>query len=146
MTARPHVAAPALDEIALVSGGLSLLAATIHAGLAPDHFHHAAWLGALFVLAAAAQTAWALAALAGRGPVTAGVALNLACVAAWLLSRTAGLPGLGVEPVGVLDVLTAGVELSLCGLLLRARGALGSGLVFACALVCLLASGMAGHA
>lgn len=54
------------------------------------------------------------------------------------------LPGLAVEPVGVLDRLTVGAELSLCGMPagLRARPA---GLAFGASLLCVLASGMGAH-
>jgi hypothetical protein len=137
-----------VDDVAFVGGGLSLLAGTMHGGLAPDHFGHAVWLGAGFVLAAVLQTAWTLAALRGVGErlVAAGLLVNLGCVAAWLVSRTVGLPGLTVEPAGVLDVLTVGVELSLCGVLLGMARAQTAGLIFACSLVCVYASGMATHA
>jgi hypothetical protein len=137
-----------LDDVAFVGAGLSLVAGTVHAGLAPDHFGHAWWLGAGFVLAAVLQTAWTVGALHGVDErlVAAGLLVNLGCVAAWLVSRTVGLPGLPVEPAGVLDVLTVGVELSLCALLLRLPRAQTAGLVFAASLVCVFASGMATHA
>ena len=137
-----------LDDAAFVGGGLSLLAGTVHAGLAPDHFAHAAWLGGGFVLAAVLQTAWTAFALRGLDGrlVAAGLLLNLGLVGGWLVSRTVGLPGLAVEPVGVLDILTVGVELALCGLLLRIPRAQTAGLVFACSLICVYASGMAIHA
>jgi hypothetical protein len=137
-----------LDEAAFVGGGLSLTAATVHAGLAPEHLGHAAWLGAGFVVAAVLQTAWSLLALRGLDGrlVAAGVLVNLALVGAWLVSRTVGLPGLAVEPAGVLDVLTVGVELALCGLLVRIPRAQTAGLAFAASLLCVFASGMATHA
>ena len=134
-----------VDDIAFVGGGLSLAAGTVHAGLAPAHFAEAWWLGAGFVLAAAAQTAWTLVALRGVVLVKAALVLNLGLVGAWALSRTAGLPGLAVEPVGVLDVLTVAIELSLCGLVLRLPRAQAAGLMFCAALVCVWASGMATH-
>ena len=127
---------------------LSLLAATVHAWLAPGHFAQAGWLGAAFLASATVQTGWAMA--AATGPMTpslvrAGLAVNLACVAAWALSRTAGLPGLPVEPVGVLDVLTVGAELSLCALVIGGRRAQPAGLAFGASLLCVLASGMGAH-
>ena len=128
---------------------LSVLAATVHAWLAPSHLAHDALLGAGFVAAAVAQTAWALAArarLSSRPVVVAGLAINAALVAAWALHRTLGLPGAGTpEPVGVLDVLTVGAELSLCGLLLGSDRARQAGVVVAAALACVLASGMGAH-
>lgn len=127
-----------------VAVALSLLAATVHAWLAPGHVAQAWWLGTGFAVAAAAQTAWALAALS-RVHVPAGVAINLGCVAVWALSRTAGLPGLGVEPVGVLDVLTVGAELSLCGLLVLGPRVQMVSVVCGASLLCVLASGMGAH-
>jgi hypothetical protein len=123
--------------------GLSMLAATVHAWLAPGHFDQAWWLGAGFAGSAAVQTGWALAALSGPPPRW-GLICNLVFVAVWAVSRTVGLPGLPVEPVGVLDVLTVGAELSLCGMLagLRTQKA---GLAFGASLLCVLASGMGAH-
>ena len=128
-----------------VSVALSLLAATVHAWLAPGHVAQAWWLGAGFAAAAAAQTAWAIAAVHGRPPVRTGLLINLGLVAAWLVSRTAGLPGVGVEAVGVLDVLTVGAELSLCALLVLGPRAQLAGAVSGAALLCMLASGMGAH-
>lgn len=124
---------------------LSLLAATVHAWLAPGHFGQAWWLGAGFAAAATAQMSWAIAALSGRPHAAAGVALNLGLVAAWLISRTSGLPGLAAEPVGVLDVATVGAELSLCALLVVGRRAQAAGAVCAAFLLSVLASGMGAH-
>jgi len=134
-----------VDDLALVGAGLSMMAGTVHAGLAPHHFEHAWWLGAGFVLAAAAQTAWAILALRGELLARAAVLGNLLLVGVWLLSRTAGLPGVGAEPVGVVDVLTVSLELSLCGLLAGLPRAQAAGLIFAATLVCVWASGMALH-
>ncbi len=123
---------------------LSLLAATVHAWLAPGHFAQAWWLGAGFAASAALQTGWAIAVLNGAPPRW-GLVANLAFVAAWAVSRTTGLPGLPVEPVGVLDLLTVGAELSLCALLVLGRRAQPAGLVFAASLLCVVASGMGAH-
>lgn len=128
--------------------GLSLLAATVHAWLAPGHFEHAWWLGTGFLAAAIVQTGWAAAVLSKgltRPLVAAGFAINLTAVGVWAVSRTAGLPGVPDEAVGVLDLLTVGAELSLCALLVAGRRAQPAGLAFGASLLCVIASGMGGH-
>lgn len=92
-------------------------AATIHLGVAQAHFTEWWASGAFFLGAAAAQSAWAVAAWT-RPPVRRllgiGAALNLGLVAIWALSRTAGIPlspGGGVpEPVGSADLITVAME------------------------------------
>ena len=120
----------------------------MHAWLAPGHFTHPA-LGAGFALAAVLQTVWALAAATrGLTPIVerSGAVLSAALVAAYVLQRTVGLPGTGApEAVGVLDGLTVGAELALCGLLLGSERARQAGVVIGAALVCVLASGMGAH-
>jgi hypothetical protein len=76
-------------------------AAGIHAAVAPAHLAEDPLTGAFFLAVAAGQLAWALAA-AGR-PTRAlmggGIALQLALVALWAVTRTVGLPfGLLPEP------------------------------------------------
>jgi hypothetical protein len=142
------VRAEAVDDPVLIAAGLSLLAGTVHAGLTPHHFAHSVVLGTGFAAAAIGQTAWTAAARHGVSErlARAGIALNLAILVAYLVSRTVGLPWGPHEPFGVLDVLTAAVEGSLCILLLgRVRYAQTAALASSAALVCLLASGMAGH-
>jgi hypothetical protein len=143
-----------MSDRVLVAAALSLLAATVHAGLTPHHFQESALLGAGFGLAAAGQTAWTIAAVRGSGATwlpRSGLWLNGAVLLAYALSRTVGLPvGAGpwtAEPIGALDGLTAAAEVA-CGLLLVARAprwAEGAGVATAAALICLLVSGMAVH-
>lgn len=142
-----------MSDRALIAAVLSLLAATVHAGLAPHHFGESAALGTAFALAAAGQTALVIAAARGltRRTALAGIALNVAILAAWGLSRTVGLP-VGPhpgtpEPVAALDVLTALAEAGVCLLLSQRawRWIEGAGLASGAALVCLLVSGMAVH-
>jgi hypothetical protein len=136
-----------MSDRALIAAGLSLLAGCVHAGLAPVH---PGLLGVAFAFAAAGQTwctiAYARGQVTGR-PAALGIALNVAILFGWALSRTVGLPGLPVEPVGVLDVGTGLVEAGLCLLLTPRvwRHAETAGLVTGATLVCLLVSGMAVH-
>lgn len=99
---------PALWPVAVVS---SAAAAGVHAAMGPAHASESPLLALLFGVAATAQLAWAGVAL--LRPVTgpraaflaaAGLVLQGAVLAAWVLSRTVGLPGLeGPEPVGPWD-------------------------------------------
>lgn len=86
----------------------SVAAAWIHALVAGDHLAGSLLVGSGFLLAAAAQTAWAAALLLhpSYGVVLAGCAGHLALVGVWLASRT-----LGAEPVGVVDGLAVTYEL-----------------------------------
>jgi hypothetical protein len=143
-----------MSDRALIAAGLSLLAAVVHAGLAPHHLAESVPLGIAFALAAAGQTACTIA-FTTRGisrPVAvAGIALNVAILICWATSRTVGLPVAEhpwvPEPVAALDVLTALVEVGICLLLIKRpwRWAENAGLASGAALVCLLVSGMAVH-
>lgn len=92
------------------------VAAVVHAAAVSEHAHGAAVLAWAFVALAAAQGTWALAVLLAPRPgvLLAGVVGNLAVVALWAWTRTAGVP-LGVagghrEAVGALDLLATGME------------------------------------
>ncbi|HEY3238392.1 MAG TPA: hypothetical protein VGL92_02420 [Acidimicrobiia bacterium] len=108
-------------------------AGLIHASAAPGHRAHAA-LFAFFVTVAVLQLLWGLAVLrwAGWPLLIAGAALNSVVAATWVLSRTAGLPGVPgaehVEPVGFKDGVSSLLELALvlsvAGLLPQAAGRL----------------------
>jgi hypothetical protein len=111
----------------------SVGAGLIHVSAASDHGAHAAQL-AFFVTVAALQVLWGVAVLrwATWPLLVAGAALNSAIVAIWVLSRTAGLPGVPgaehAEPVGFKDGLPSLLELmlvlSVAGLLPRVAGRL----------------------
>lgn len=115
----PAYAAPAATWTPLAATS-SVAAAGVHLAVAPLHLAEPALAG-LFALAAAAQLAWALAVLGlppgrglglGLGALRAGGAVaHGACLAAWVASRTTGLPlglhGGAVSPVGPLDLVAA---------------------------------------
>lgn len=104
----PRGSEVALDgAMVLPVATLSLGAGLIHMAVIPDHFGEDALSGLFFVVAAAFQLAWALAwaRRPQRGVAVAGLGVNAAIVAIWLLSRTVGLP-LGAEP-GVPEPLAA---------------------------------------
>jgi hypothetical protein len=111
---------------ALLSAG----AAAIHASVAGPHLGEHLVVGALFVVTAIAQAAWAALVLtAPSAPLlAAGVVGNVGVVAAWALSRTAGLP-LGPEPwapepAAALDLTATSFEVVLvaAGVMLLAAG------------------------
>ena len=97
--------------VALVAAG----SAGVHAALVPEHLHESTALGIAF---AGSAVALALVAVATRtprqdswAPAAAAVVL-LATAAAYLLSRTTGLPGLITDPeeVDPLGVVTSSAE------------------------------------
>jgi hypothetical protein len=103
MTRRPSTW---LLVAAVASGGAGL----VHAAAAGSHNDDAA-VAWLFAVTALLQFAWAVLVIVRPSIplVIAGVALNGACVIAWVLSRTVGLvaPLEGVEDVGVADTAAA---------------------------------------
>ena len=104
-------------QLAAAAAVLSVGAAAIHAAAAGPHFEEWAPFGVLFAIAALAQAVWGALVLARPSArlVAAGVAGNVAIIAAWALSRTAGLPvgpDAGTpEPVAVLDAVASVFEL-----------------------------------
>lgn len=98
----------ALTTAALASAGAGL----VHAAAAGTHSGDTTQ-AIVFAVAAAVQLAWAVVAFArpSRPVAAAGVVLGAAMVGAWLVSRTAGLPVVGVagtpESVGVQDGVAA---------------------------------------
>lgn len=113
----------------LILAVLSAGAAAIHFAVMGDHFALSWTHGAFFAAVGWAQLIWAGAVLVrpGRAVALAGIAGNVLVVAAWALSRTAGLPfgpGAGKpEPAGLPDGLATALELALvcCALILTER-------------------------
>ncbi len=106
----------------LVGAAIALIVVTglIHLVTAPDDFTEAAYKGAMFV----ANGIAALIAAAGiyRGSKTWGWGLGLlvagGALVMYVVSRTIGLPGLGVddawfEPIGVLSLIVEGAYVLL---------------------------------
>lgn len=115
-------------------------AGLIHLAHGPAHLDELGTLGAGFYLAAALQLVWAAVAvtvLAGSGTdsshrgtavlAASGIAINGAILAAWVISRTIGLPA-GEAPwtpeaIGLPDALTAILQgLLVVGLVATLRG------------------------
>ena len=115
--ARPQGAT--LDDALFLAIVLSWTAAAIHVVAAYSHAGEAPIHTLAFMIVAAAQLAWGVAAYRGAGPavLASGVVLSLAVVAAWIASRTVGLP-LGPEtwtpePVGIHGMLATADEIVL---------------------------------
>ena len=95
----------------------SIAAGLIHATVAPHHLEESTILGAGFVATAIFQVAWAAPTSVRLDARTldVGLAVNGAVVAAWIASRTAGLPfgphAWVAEPVGVVDAAATVLEL-----------------------------------
>src|SRR5215213_3469350 len=101
-----------------VAGNVVVLAcaasAGVHAALTPHHLEESAWLGAGFAVAAVALFAGALRFTADEVSATEAVAVALllvALIAAYAVSRSAGLPPSGeVEPVDVVGMATQAIQ------------------------------------
>ena len=102
------------------AAGLSLIAALIHAWVAPEHFEEWWGYGTFFVACAALQGLYAPVLLRrpGRPVLLLGAAGNLAVVILWLVTRTTGIPLFGphageVEGVGVPDLACTLAEVGI---------------------------------
>jgi len=108
-------------SLVLVMAGLSAGAAVIHLVAAPNHYDEIGDLAAGFLVAAAFQTWWAVACLAGptRRTMAIGLLGNVAIIAAWMYTRTIGLPvgpfAGSAEPIGLPDGASVVFELFLVG-------------------------------
>ncbi len=118
-SSRAYPQAALLIRIAAVA---SLGAGLIHAAVARDHFAEWWVYGSFFTLLAIFQVGWALVVWGGatRRALLAGLCINAATIALWLVTRTTGLPigpEPGVpEPAGVADVACGILELAVVAL------------------------------
>ena len=108
---------PLPGQLALCSAA----AATIHFAVVWPHWDEYVPFAIAFAVTAVFQFAWAAVVLArpSRGVLLAGAIVNLGFAAAWVLSRTLGMP-VGPEPwtpeaVGVADVAATVFELATAG-------------------------------
>ncbi len=99
---------------------LTLVAASMHAWVMPEHFEEWWGYGVFFLLVAAAQGFYGVALLRRPGPplFLLGIAGNLAVVVLYVVTRTVGIPFLGphageVEEVGILGLSATVVEVAL---------------------------------
>ncbi len=99
---------------------LSVAAALVHLWMAPKHFQEWWGYGTFFLATAAAQALYGVALVRrpGQRLLLAGMAGNLAVVALYALTRTAGVPFFGPhawhpENVGGLDLAVAGAEVAI---------------------------------
>jgi hypothetical protein len=118
-----------------IAAGLSIVAASIHVAVCPEHFKEGLIYGLFFAAASTAQFGWsALVLTRSRRPwlAPAGLLGNASLVTLWAVTRTVGIP-LGpsageIERVGVLDLACQACEvgvMALCVVVLvrRARPA-----------------------
>jgi hypothetical protein len=109
-----------VERLSLAAAVLSVGAGLIHLSVVPAHVDEYLPFGVLFGITAALQIGWAEAVRrrpADRRLLIAAVVLNAGIVAAWIASRTTGLP-IGEDPgvpeaVGIKDVLATIDELVL---------------------------------
>jgi hypothetical protein len=113
--------------MAAVAAWSALAAGLIHFIVVPEHMQESSLYGGFFVAATAAQVGLAvlLARRSAAWLLVGNIAVQVALVSVWALTRTVGIP-LGpeagmVEAVGVLDSVCVGAQLvsaAACGLLL----------------------------
>lgn len=108
-----------LDDVLFLAVVLSWTAAAIHVVAAYSHAGESALHAVAFAVVAAAQFAWGIAVYRGAGSsvLASGAVLSLAVVAAWIASRTVGLPfgpeAWTPEPVGIQGLLATADEIVL---------------------------------
>jgi len=97
----------------------SAAAATIHSAVVPPHWDEYVPFAVLFAVTGAFQFLWAAAVLVRpvRSVLLVSAVVNLGVAAAWVVSRTVGLPigpeAWTPEPVGVADVAASVFELAI---------------------------------
>ncbi len=109
---------------------LSIVAGAIHAVAVPSHLAETWTHGAFFAVLAAFQLGWGVRIYSHPSPrgLRAGIAVSVAVIALWIVSRTVGVPfGPGAwhpEPVGALDLAATATEamIALMGPALLASG------------------------
>ena len=145
-------------ETALAAGSIAVAAGVVHLALVVAHLREATALGLLFVAAGLGEIALGVGVIRWREPrlLALGYLLLVSIVAAWLMSRTVGLPfgsdAWRPEPLGLLDGVTSAAELVACALVLRLRSGrvanvltVYGGVLLALMLLLLLAGGVHAH-
>lgn len=126
--AAPRVIAPRVPSDRILRASMHALAATLagvylfSAVTAPAGHGAAAGIEAAI---GGLQLAWVAVVAIGRArrwPYLIGTALQLALTCLWIVSRTAGLPGVGRLPVGEFDLLCAADALVVAALAWRCAG------------------------
>ncbi len=138
MRARDALMTGRLERWILIAAGLSAVASIIHGAVTGEHFEEWWGYGLFFVVAAAAQMAFAVILVLGpwrpgsgrsdgglgalRGIALVGIAGNALIIGLWAVTRTIGVPFFGpdageVEEVGTLDLISKVAELALIGAL-----------------------------
>jgi hypothetical protein len=99
-------------DLALTVAMLAFASGIVHLALVVPHLRESAVLAVLFAMAGVAEIVWSVLLVVRRTPPleALGFGLLVSIVAAWFVSRTAGLPFSGREPFSLLDCLTSGCE------------------------------------
>jgi len=115
---------PAGHPILWVGALISLVAASIHVLVTPEHFQEWWGYGVFFLVSAVLQAVFALVVIGrpSRAVLIAGLVGNLAIVAMWVVSRSSGVPFFGpnvgeIEEIGVHDIVATAAEIVLVLLL-----------------------------
>ncbi len=112
------------QPILYVGAMISLVAASIHLLVTPEHFQEWWGYGVFFLISALLQVLFALVLVQrpSRAVLIAGMAGNLAIVAMWAVSRASGVPYVGpnageIEEIAVHDIVATTAEIALVLLL-----------------------------
>lgn len=125
---QPRSGGAALRGRRLVGAGMLAVAGAAHIPVIPSHLDEAPYIGVLFILLTVACLVLAaiLAWRPRRSVYTAAAMITGGAVAAYVLSRTVGLPmieddiGNWFEPLGVVSVITETAASLICaGLILK---------------------------
>lgn len=107
----------------ILAAGLSFGAAAIHFAVIGEHFAEYPPYGVAFTALAWFQVGWAVLYIVrrSRGLAALAIVVNVGALIVWAVSRVVGLP-IGpepaeIEPIGPLDLLAGGLELTLIGIL-----------------------------
>jgi hypothetical protein len=113
-----------MQRLTILAAILSLIAALAHFWVMPEHFAEWWGYGAFFLVAACAQTVYAVLLLRERSGwlLWAGLLGNLAIIVLWAWTRTVGIPFFGphageVEEIGAIDVVSKVAEALLIAVL-----------------------------
>jgi hypothetical protein len=113
---RPEVRGTQVESVIFLIAGVSFVAGVIHIAASIDHYQEFPLYTPVFALIAAFQIAWAVTITkrCSRPVLILGVALNLAFIGLWLVSRTVGVPiaarPWAPEAIGAADLMATVAE------------------------------------
>ena len=124
---QPRSSPTPLQGTRLLGAGMLAVAGAAHIPVIPSHLREAPYVGVLFMLLTVACMCLAVILTwhANTSVYTAAAIITGAAIAAYVLSRTIGLPmieddiGNWFEPLGVISVITETAAMLICTALIR---------------------------